>query len=331
MADELVLAVDGGQSRTLALIATLDGRVLGAGLGGPANHVHEPGGMARMTRALQEAISGAFQQAGLAADRVSSAWFGMTGGAEVVPGIVREFLVCDRLRADDDTVTALAGASLARPGVVVIAGTGAVAYGQTADGRRARSGGWGYLMGDEGSAYDLGIQALRAATQAADGRGAPTMLMDAVPGYFGAGDLHALHTLIYSGAVSRPQIAALARVVSQAAADGDGVARMLLAEAGQALARAALAVLARLEMLESGMAVYPTGGVFQAGPLLLEPFAASLRDASPCSSVRQAAFAPVVGALLLALQQAGVSISGTTIEAIRASLPAAARSKSDTE
>lgn len=331
MVDELVLAVDGGQSRTLALIATLNGRILGAGLGGPANHVHEPGGMARMTRALQEAIRGAFQQAGLAADRVHSAWFGMTGGAEVVPGIVQEFLACDRLRADDDTVTALAGASLARPGVVVIAGTGAVAYGQTADGRQARSGGWGYLMGDEGSAYDLGIQALRAATKAVDGRGAPTMLMDAVPGHFGAGDLHALRALIYSGAVSRPQIAALARVVSQAAADGDRVARSLLAEAGQTLARAALAVLARLEMLESGMAVYPTGGVFQAGPLLLEPFEAFLHKASPRSSVRQAAFTPVVGALLLALQQAGVSIDAATIETIQTSLPASARSKSNTE
>ncbi len=322
MPDGLVLAVDGGQSRTLALIATLEGRILGAGLSGPANHVYEPGGMARMNQALREAIEQAFQAAGLSLQRVKSAWFGMTGGAEVVSQVVGEFLACDTLCASDDTVTALAGASLAQSGVVVIAGTGAVAYGQTADGRSARSGGWGYLMGDEGSAYDLGIQALH-------GRGRSTVLVEALPQHFGVADLYALHRLIYNRSIGRPQIASLARVVSQAAADDDSIARDLLVQAGQQLARTALAVLARLGMMETGMVVYPTGGVFQAGSLILRPFQEFLSASSPRTEVREAAFTPVIGALLLALQQTGITLNEAVTETIRGSLPAPARSKSD--
>lgn len=329
MPEELVLAVDGGQSRTLALIATPEGHILGSGLSGPANHVHEPGGMARMHRALRDAIGQAFEQAGLPPDRVRSACFGMTGGAEVVPQVVGAFLKSDHLTAYDDMVTALAGASLAQPGVVVIAGTGAIAYGRTADGRQARSGGWGYIMGDEGSAYDLGIQTLRAATQAQDGRGPATSLLAAVPAHFGLADMPAVREAVYSPAIGRPQIASLARVAAQAAAGGDAVARALFVQAGQSLAQAALAVLARLEMVEQGMPVYPTGGVFQAGPLILEPFGATLGQASPKSEIREAAFAPVIGALLMALQQAGLSIDNGVVQSIRTTLPALARSKGD--
>ncbi len=325
---DLLLAVDGGQSRTLALLATLEGRILGAGLSGPANHIHEPGGMERINRALREAIGGAFGQAGLPVERVRSACFGMTGGMEVVPDVVGAFLECAALTAVEDSVTALAGAGLARPGVVVIAGTGAVAYGQTADGQHAKSGGWGYIMGDEGSAYDIGIHTLRAVTQSADGRGPETSLTTAVPAHFGAADLVQVQQRVYGGAITRPQIAELAAVVGQAAGEGDPTARGLLAEAGRSLAQLALAVLRRLGMLEAGLSVYTTGGVFGAGEWIAEPFRTAVAAASPRTEVRPAAFAPVIGALLLARQQAGQPITDDTIELIQTTLPALARSKS---
>jgi N-acetylglucosamine kinase-like BadF-type ATPase len=309
---DLLLAVDGGQSQTLALLATLEGRILGTGLSGPANHIHEPGGMERINRALREAIGGAFEQAGLPLERVHSACVGMTGGAEVVGEVVAAFLQCDTLTAVEDSVTALAGASLAQPGVVVIAGTGAVAFGQTVDGRQAKSGGWGHIMGDEGSAYDIGIQTLRAVTQAADGRCAATTLTVAVPAYLGAADLAEVRQQVYASIITRPQIAGLAAVVSQAANMGDDLARRLLAEAG----------------LETGMSVYTTGGVFGAGEWIGVPFRAAVNGASPRAEVRAAAFAPVIGALLLARQQAGQPITQDTIDKIQATLPAVARSKS---
>jgi N-acetylglucosamine kinase-like BadF-type ATPase len=158
----LILGVDGGQTSTAALLATSEGEIVGVGAGGEANHIHEPGGMERMERSLRDAVSGAFAHAGISPLAVESACFGMTGGAEHVPPVAAKFLAARTLTAYHDVVTALAGASLAQAGVVVIAGTGAIAYGRADDGREAKADGWGYLMGDAGSAYDIGFQALPA-------------------------------------------------------------------------------------------------------------------------------------------------------------------------
>jgi N-acetylglucosamine kinase-like BadF-type ATPase len=274
-----------------------------------------------MARALREAIESSFASASHPVSRVSVACLGMTGGVDVAPQIVEQIVGCDAVRACEDSVTALAGASVAEPGVVVIAGTGAVAYGRAPDGREAKAGGWGFIMGDEGSGYDIGIMALRALTQAADGRGPQTALTASIPAHFGVPNLRGVHAIIYSSTAGRPQIAALAAVVSQAASAGDRVAQALLAEAGGHLARLALAVLARLDALEARIAVYPTGGVFQAGDWVLEPFAAALRDGARQATVQSPAFPPVVGALLIALQMAGAVIDGATVTRIRASLP----------
>lgn len=323
----LILAVDGGQSTTLALLAAPDGTILGADLGGPANHVHEPGGMERMRRTLRQVTESAFAAAGLPLGPVRSACFGMTGNMDAAEEIARDFLAAETLRVVHNTVTALAGASLAQPGVVVIAGTGAVAYGEDGQGASAKAGGWGYLMGDEGSAYDIGILALRAATQAADGRMPSTALGALIPAYFGVESLEGVHRVLYSGAVERPRIAGLAAVVSRAAADGDRAARAILVRAGADLATATLAVLAHLGQVRTGMPVYPVGGVFRAGTWIMEPFMRALRGGSPASEVRDPAFTPVIGALLLALRDAGIEPGDAIVERIRATIPPAARSQ----
>src|SRR5947209_4072335 len=134
----VVLAVDGGQSSTLAMVATPGGRILGTGLAGPSNHVHQPGGLARLDNALRQSIGGALQSAGCAADAVSHACFGMTGAVTETLAIVPQILPAAQFQAHYDMVTALAGASLAQPGIVVIAGTGSIAYGRLSDGRDAR-------------------------------------------------------------------------------------------------------------------------------------------------------------------------------------------------
>src|SRR5690606_11448844 len=189
----LVLAVDGGQSSSLALVATTDGQILGAGPGGPANHYHEPGGPERLRRAMTDSTLAALEAAGQTPEQITHAVLGMTGAMEQAQALVQELLPHASVHSYHDSVTALAGASVARPGVVVIAGTGAVAYGRLTDGREALAGGWGYIMGDEGSGHDIGINALRAITQAADGRGAPTLLSEVAPEHFGRTSPTELH------------------------------------------------------------------------------------------------------------------------------------------
>ncbi len=326
-APDLVLAVDGGQSSTLALAATHDGRILGAGLAGPSNHVHEPGGVERLENALRQSIEQALTSAGCSAERVTHVCLGMTGAAREAAEVTARIVPAARVTAEHDVVTALVGASVAQPGVIVIAGTGSIAYGRLADGRDARAGGWGYLMGDEGSAYAIGRAALQAASKAADGRGAPTSLLQAIPRRFGLRTLQDVREAVYSPVITRPHIARLSAVVASAAEEGDLVARSLLDEAGRELASTALAVIARLGMLDAGMTVYTTGGVFAAGPLVLDPFHETLGRRSPASAIREAAYSPVIGALLMALQAAGVVPDDSVIAAISTSLPEAAISK----
>ena len=324
----LILGVDGGQTSTAALLAMSDGTILGTGIGGPANHIHEPGGMERMERSLRDAVTSAFVAAGITPFRVDSACFGMTGGAELVPAVVAKFLDAGTLIAVHDVVTALAGASIATPGIVVIAGTGAIAYGVDADGNEAKADGWGYLMGDEGSAYAVGLAVLRAVGRAADGRGESTLLRELVPRFWHKPDLAAVRAALYSDQMTRAEIAGLAWLASCAAESGDAAAQDILAEAGRSLARTAEAVAVRLKAGAARLSVYPTGGVFRAGKWVLEPFEQELKQRLPQIKIRPPAFAQVVGSLLLAQQQAGGAIDTLFLEQLRATLPPALLNKS---
>jgi N-acetylglucosamine kinase-like BadF-type ATPase len=325
----LVLAVDGGQSSTLALLATTSGQVVGSGLAGPSNHIHEPGGMVRLENALRQSMERALEDAGQTRDAIVSVCLGMTGAPHAADEMIRKWLPAAHVQSYYDTVTALAGASCAQPGVVVIAGTGAVAYGRLSDGREAKAGGWGYIMGDEGSGYDIGRSALQAATQASDGRGMLTRLMRAVPEYFGVGSLYDVHEAVYSGKISRPEIARIAVVVAATAQEGDVVARRLLESAGGHLAEAARAVIERLDGANRALPVYPTGGVFKISEIVLQTLREALAAGAPSAQIHEAAFPPAVGALLLALEGAGTTLDERIFATIRSTLPQAATSKYD--
>ena len=162
---KIFLGVDGGQSGTVAAIGDETGRVLGEGEAGPSNHAAGAEGRAKLERALRESLSQAAAQAGLdaAALEFESACFGMSGGPEGKHAILSALVRAARLRVTTDAAVALAGATASGLGVVIIAGTGSMALGRNAEGRNARAGGWGYVFGDEGSAFDVVRHAARAA------------------------------------------------------------------------------------------------------------------------------------------------------------------------
>jgi glucosamine kinase len=298
----LFLGVDGGQSHSLALLADQEGRILGLGRAGACNHFNEPGGPERFRAALAQVISSAFTEAGLPLQGVASACFGLTGAWEQAPAVVRALLPVERLLAVEDTVTAQASAFAAGPGIVVIAGTGSIAYGKAEDGKIGRAGGWGYLMGDEGSGYDIGRQALQAAAQASDGRGLATLLTEQIPIHFGLSQLEAVHEAIYAGGLTRTDIAGLTRLTASVAAT-DPVAKAIFERAGEALASTAVAVARQLAW--PSPLISPVGGVFKAGALILDPFTHYLAERLSQTVVQPPRYPQVVGALLLALLEGG--------------------------
>ncbi len=303
----LYLGVDGGQSSTTALIGDESGRVLGRGCGGPCNHAGSAEGREKFRRAMGDCLGGACAQAGIdpAEVRFAAACLGLSGGPEDRQAILGEILRAEKLILTIDAVVALSGATAGEPGIITIAGTGSIAFGRNRAGKTARAGGWGYIFGDEGGGYDLTRRALRAALRFEEGWGPPTSLHHLLVERTASANANALMHRIYNGEIGRPEVAALAVLVDEAAASGDAVAREILLGAAQALATLTAAVRAQLFSQRERAKVAYIGGVFRSG-LLLDRYRmlVELEEGNTCGPP---VFGPAAGALIEAWRAGGVA------------------------
>lgn len=300
------LGLDGGQSSTLAVIGDETGRVLGTGRDGPCNHVTTAEGKAKFVEVIRGCLNAAASQAGLdsSALRFASACLGFSGGPEDKESILRELIATERLNLTHDALVALSGATAGQPGVIAIAGTGSIAFGRNASGKTARAGGWGHLFGDEGSAFYIARQALRAALRSEEGWGPLTALGGALLESAGAADVNELLHKFYTPEFPRPRIASLARLVDEVAENGDATARNILHEAAQQLAIIAAAVRAQLFRAGEPARASYIGGVFRSR-ILLERFR-MLVEMEEGNRVAAPEYGPAAGALLEAYQAAGI-------------------------
>ena len=216
------LGLDGGQSSTVALVADETGRVLGAGTGGPCDSEH-------FRQSMLESVQSAASNAGLAEKtKFTAACFGLSGGSTGREAILRELVAADHYAFHTDALIALTGALAGEPGVIAIAGTGSIAFGRNAAGTMARAGGWGYAFGDEGGAFDIVRQALRAALRDEEGWGAKTQLGEGLRKATGVERMNDLLHRFYTPEFPRAKIARYAKLVDQAAREGDATARDIM-------------------------------------------------------------------------------------------------------
>jgi N-acetylglucosamine kinase-like BadF-type ATPase len=324
--DHLVLAVDAGGTSTRALVVTASGMVLGRGCGGPGNHILSgwDTASASITAAVIQACAPVRSQLSpITCAVIGSAGVGPGGeGREVVESLLAELLPRARVSAVGDMVTAFWGALAGDSGVVVAAGTGSVCYGRNSNGSACQVGGWGHIMGDEGSAYDIAIRALRAGARATDGRGPQTALTERIAAALNAGSLIEVAFRVYGEPMAREAIAGLATTVYEAAAAGDTVARALLTDAGIDLGRCALAALRALGLEGHATTVAYTGAVFDAGTFITDAFHKTITSASLHVSIAPAEFPPVIGAFKLGLRELSIPFTFATGAALRAALAA---------
>ena len=183
---------------------------------------------------------------------------------------------------ENDWRTAVAGAFIDEPGVTLIAGTGCVAAAQRDRGRKVvRVGGWGHIVDDRGSAYDIGRDALYAAMRDYDGRGPKTMLLRLIMQKLKVSEPQGIIARVYAGHMAVSEIASLSTVVSRAADGGDDVALEMLKEKGRILGELVVSAASRLEMLDTRFGVSLNGGVFKAGEPILGPLEETIRGRSP--------------------------------------------------
>ncbi len=306
----LFLGVDGGQSSTTALIGDESGRVVGFGRGGPCNHVGVAEGRAKFLSAVGGCIAQSWGRS--APPTFESACLGFSGGPADKDALVREIIHAERLVVTDDALIALVGACAGQPGVIAIAGTGSIAYGRGPNGVTARAGGWGFVFGDEGGAFDIVRQALRAALRFEEGWGPATALRAALLDATGASDANQLMHRFYTVDWPRSRVATLSKVVDKVANDGDEPARRILDGAAQSLASLACAVRDRLFESTAPARVSYIGGVFRCAPLL-DRFRSTLAAAYPHDRFGPPELGPAAGALLEAYRLSGLNPSLTNL------------------
>ena len=246
---ELLLGLDGGGSKTLALLADAEGRVLGRGTAGSSNYQNI--GAQAAQAALNQAIAAAFADAGIAEGDPAATCLGLAGvdrpeDRELFDRWARERFGGSPVMIANDAELVLAAGTPEDWGVAVISGTGSIVYGRSPHGQMTRAGGWGHILGDEGSGYAIGVAALRAVMRAFDGRGATTTLTTHILAHWALASPPDLVGQVYREQPSTAEIAALAVLADQEAADGDAVARAILADAGHELALTVEAVVRRL-------------------------------------------------------------------------------------
>jgi N-acetylglucosamine kinase-like BadF-type ATPase len=190
------------------------------------------------------------------------------------------------------------------PGVAINAGTGSIVYGRNANFEAARAGGWGHMIGDEGSGYWIGRESLAAVMRAYDGRGPETRLTSDILLHFKVDDESHLPRIVYDRESPRVSVAALGPITEHAAEQGDLVAVRILERAAEELVLAARSVATRLEMRGDEFTFYLAGGVFGVVPWLADELPRRLEEVAPRAQVQILYDEPAIGAVWLALAEA---------------------------
>jgi glucosamine kinase len=294
----IFLGIDGGGSKTTCVVGDESAVLATVNVGG-INLVRS--GEAQVRANLHQAIRLACQSANIETSQITRVCLGTTGAGrpqarELLSQIVAEVVPAE-IKVVADTLIALYAAFENGEGIVVIAGTGSIAYGRNHEGQTARAGGWGYAISDEGSGQWIGRTAVSAAFRAHD-EGESSRVLGLVCKAWGIDGIDDL--VRAANAVPSPDFFALVPSILEAADAGDGLARSVLTQAGTELAALAKIVIGRIFETQRNVPVAMSGGVFRNSALVRQVFYNSLRSEYPDAKIGSSITEPVKGALALA-------------------------------
>jgi len=319
MCTKLILCVDSGSTKTICAIANEKGKVLGLGSAGPSSHYAVS--VEKAKENFRVAIRKAVASAGLNNVVFDVGCFGMTAldtksDHELISSFITSLNIAKKCVIVIDATIAHYAVTNGEPGIVVIAGTGSIAYGVNERGEVAQSGGREWLVSDEGSAYDIAKKGLTAVIRAYDGRGTDTLLVEMFKKHFGVSTFEGILQKIYED-TGKSTIATLAPIITSAAQRGDAVALNILKKAGRELGLATFAVAKRLNMEKERITVGCIGGVFKAGKFILKPFKKTVKTHIPKAIFKPPIYDAIMGAIILGLKKGGVHITRELIRKIK--------------
>ncbi|MGG3622306.1 BadF/BadG/BcrA/BcrD ATPase family protein [Bacillus gobiensis] len=278
---KLLLAVDGGATKTIAVITDAKGAILGRGKAGSSNYqvVGELGAVQALTKSIQEALD----ESGLnekSLTRIDKAVFALAGidtsmDERTVKGFVRKAvqqlsLTIPELIIENDCQSALLGVTQDKPGVLLIAGTGSIAFAHDGRGTFVRAGGWGHRVGDEGSGYWIGKEAIRSVLKMLDGREKNTILARLILEHFQFASIEDLYNWVYSEDYTVDDVSALTQSVEKARELGDEVSKSILDSAAEELGQLLLTVIQKTDIVNDEFDLILQGGVLQHNQYIRE-------------------------------------------------------------
>ena len=295
----LVVGIDAGGTKTRAFAVTRGGEIVGRGAGGGGNLLSSPDPQGSIAAALREALAGRQPDAIVLSCSGGERDADRAKGRAILAGLVGPLVTVE---VTHDALAALYAGNPSGCGVVLISGTGSIAFGRNDQGVEDRCGGWGYLVGDEGSAFWLGAEGLRAASYDHDGRGSPTRITRHLFDDLGATDFNGVLPLLYGKAHPPPAIQAATRAVARAYAEADAIAVNIVGRGARHLAEMA-ATVARALHLEGGP-IYLAGGAFENVRPLEKAVRLELLGVLPRVAVEPVGEEPAMGAARLAAKLA---------------------------
>jgi N-acetylglucosamine kinase-like BadF-type ATPase len=297
----VVLGIDAGGTRTLGLLADETGAVLASARGPGANL--QSAGELEVEKVLHQVVEDALGDTTSPPSAICLGIAGVDrpGDGETIRAILARIGYRARVLVVNDALIALEAGLPGAPGIVMISGTGSIAFGRDAGGRAARAGGLGHVLSDEGSGYWLGREALRAVVRAADGRGPATALSARLLAHFQVDRATDLVPVVYGGGARPSLIAGLAREVEAAAEAGDAVAGTLIDSAAAELTEMAASVARQLDL--TAPTILLSGGTARGAARLRQGTIDRLGARLPGCIVRLLEAEPAEGAVRLALAQ----------------------------
>lgn len=311
----VVIGIDGGATYSFGVAVDLSGRALAASKSGSLNFFGTSLQEAR--RSLTELVRSLETSLPLGCEIrftvIGSAALFFEATAREKELLCRGIVPMDHLRLVSDVMTAYQAASLGKPGVLIVGGTGSSFLARNEDGAYAQVGAWGHLLGDEGGAYWIGRECVRAAIASSEGTGPATCLLEVVLRWFDVKGLTDIVSIIYQPKYSKDRFAALAGFAAERADPGDPVWADILERAGRELARQAAAAIRLVQMRARPVPVWLNGSVVRHNVTVRESLFRTLR--SEMNVVHEPMrLAPLLGAATLALFEAGVTVDEPLVD-----------------
>ncbi len=308
-----VLGIDGGGTKTEAVLMDENYQILGSGKSGPSNYQSVGIEVAKnsIQTAITQAVTNNNNHQSISGICLGLAGVGRPEDFPVVENLLQEIITNLPIKWDlqpntiiicSDSNIALVGGIGYSIGIVAMAGTGSLVFGQNSQGLTKRVGGWGYLLGDEGSGYNIAIRGLQAALKSYDGRESPTTLITDFQRHLGLKNIEGIIEVVYRRGWGATEIAALAPIVSAAADNGDKVAKKIIQSAVEELSIATKIVISTLFQPHETFEVVTIGSVWNSMIDFRGRFEDSILAIAPAAKLIWPRHQPVYGAAILALK-----------------------------